>query len=135
MTTRAIAADLVAARQDNARLQARVAELTRLVAGRDESDGPVPPLTLQQTMIVAAIARTGRMARVEMRAFLRRSGYDTGAVRYQIFEARQRLAPHGITIETLAGWGWSMDDASRARWRTLAAPPVALDRIRAGGTP
>ena len=123
--------DLRAARQDVARLEARVAELTRLIAGRVDADGPVAPLSLQQTMIVAAIARAGRLSRIEMRSFLRRSGYDAGEVRHQIYEARQRLTPLGIVIETLPGWGWSMDDASRRKWRALARPPAPLDQVEA----
>lgn len=119
----------IAARRDVERLEARVADLTRMIAGRSASDGPVAPLTLQQTMIVGAIATQGRMSRQDMRVYLRRSGFETGEMRNQIYETRLRLVPLGITIDTLPRWGWAMDDRSRAIWRALATPPRPLDQV------
>lgn len=121
---------------ENERLQDRIAELTRIMAGRALSDGPVAGLSIQQTMIVALIAKRGRVSREVMHAYLRANAFDvthdSGSVRHQIGAARVRLTEYTITITTLPGWGWQMDDASRRAWARIAASPADLEQIAAG---
>lgn len=111
---------------------ARIDELTRVIAGRSWADGPVAGLTLQQTMIVAAIAKRGRISREAMAAYLRNhdfAGDHDSTLRTQLMGARQRLAAHAISVTSLPGWGWEMDADSRTRWAAIAAPARDIDTI------
>ena len=41
--------------------------------------------------------------------------YDPVVMKVQMCRLRQKLAPHGLQIETIRGFGWRLHDDSRAR--------------------
>jgi hypothetical protein len=102
----------------------RIEQLEELVTGLNRAHldrVPVPGLTRQQTAIVGAIARRGRIAAEDLLIVASERGHelDITTVRNAISRARQVLSDAGIEILSVYSFGYSMGPRARLLWAEL----------------
>jgi hypothetical protein len=102
----------------------RIEQLEEQVTGLTRADldrVPVPGLTRQQTAIVGAIARRGRIATEDLLIIASERGHELAltTVRMAISRARAVLTDSGIEILTEYGFGYAMGPRARLLWQQL----------------
>ncbi len=103
----------------------RIAELEGLTS----SEGKVLPhrvlgLAPYQTRVINALARRGKASNEAIGTLVwgEEASVDTnGLIKTAVCRSRRILAPHGITIKAVWGFGYEMDQASRENWFAAVA--------------